>query len=1263
MHLNGMFTEELLNAFIEGIEEGCILLDENLDIKYVNRVIERIVELKSSEITGKSIDFLFKVRTSNDLYNVSSHSTFKEIIDKDQSSCVLSGKGIEGLYVETRIKKLSSSPAKGYLLFLKNPEEKIQVNRIKESEKKYKGLFDNAIEGILIVDNEGKIVDANPAACKIYRFKKEQMLKMFVKDIFPHKSAEEADLIWKEFLRNGYLDGFYKYKLNNDDVRYLDFKVRANFIEGMHLAVFSDVTEKTEIAKALRISEANLKAIFNNTNQEFVLLDTNFKIVTFNEGAQRNTLKYQGKELRVGESIFTYGREGDEEKFQYTYERLKNGETIFTEINPNYKNYSESWIEVGFIPVFDNKKILKGILISSSDITFRKKAEIALAESEARFRSLVQNSSDIITILDDEYRIKYTSASIEKILGYKEGELLDKDLLNYIHEDERNNVISNLNKICRGEHFNPILEYRFLHADEYYLHLETTCSNLISNEHVKGIVLNTRDITERKYQEENLLLLERAVDSSSNGIIISDPNQPDNPIIYANKAFEQITGYNYLDIIGKNCRYLQQNDRDQPGIEKVRKAISSHKEVNAILRNYKKDGQLFWNDLSLSPVFNRSGEISNFIGVINDITERKVADDALLEISQGISSSDNYDIYASLAMHLGIRLQTDIALVGETIGDKIITKAIWQEGEFQPYLEFPLKDSACASVIEKGICVTIENVESTYPGDFIVNKEKMRSFMGVPLKDSNGKTIGVLVLLSKGAFQNVPLAESVLNIFSVRASAELERDYYIAALKSSEEKFKELAKNSPDIIYIIDVNLKKVIYFNREDILGYNNQELSLSEGWNRIVHPDDVQRVIEHWQKFILEANNNTKSIEYRIQNRQGVYEWVTNRHIVIERNGDGSPKHVLLNLTVITERKKAEDALRESEARLKALIENTNDVMWSVDTTLSFTTMNSAFKNLFKLHFDKDIKVGDNLYHALPDMLKDEWLDYHARTLKGEIFSVEFVLSDKAKDLSYEVSYNPIYSDEGTISGVSVFARDITQRKLVENDIIRTNFELDSFVYRASHDLRAPLRSVLGLISLAKTENDEKERNTYLHLVEKSVNKLDTFISDLTNFSRNSRLEVTITKIEFRAIIEECLENLKYMDNADRIDTIININNDSEFYSDFTRINIILQNIISNAIKYQNLRNEESYVKIDIYVQNEYSEIKITDNGKGIKDEYLDKIFNMFFRASQESYGSGLGLYITKQVVEKLQGSIEVTSKLGSGTEFRIKLPNLRK
>ena len=128
---------------------------------------------------------------------------------------------------------------------------------------------------------------------------------------------------------------------------------------------------------------------------------------------------------------------------------------------------------------------------------------------------------------------------------------------------------------------------------------------------------------ERHRSEEHLHLLERAINSANNGIIITDPNQPDNPMIYVNTAVERSTGYSASEIMGRNCRFLQGKARNQPEINIIRAAIAAKKECNVVLRNYRKDGSLFWNELFISPVFNNQGKLTNFIGIQKDISERK----------------------------------------------------------------------------------------------------------------------------------------------------------------------------------------------------------------------------------------------------------------------------------------------------------------------------------------------------------------------------------------------------------------------------------------------------------------------------------------------------------------------------------------------------------------------------------------------------------------------------------------------------------------
>src|SRR5215213_7303449 len=136
---------------------------------------------------------------------------------------------------------------------------------------------------------------------------------------------------------------------------------------------------------------------------------------------------------------------------------------------------------------------------------------------------------------------------------------------------------------------------------------------------------------ERRSSEELRRLLDRAVAASSNGIVITDPNLPDNPIVYVNPAFERTTGYSMEEAIGRNCRFLQGEDRDQPALDELRAAIREGRGCRVVLRNYRKDGSLFWNELYVSPVHDEEGRLTNFVGVQNDVTERRRIEEVLRE--------------------------------------------------------------------------------------------------------------------------------------------------------------------------------------------------------------------------------------------------------------------------------------------------------------------------------------------------------------------------------------------------------------------------------------------------------------------------------------------------------------------------------------------------------------------------------------------------------------------------------------------------------
>jgi nitrogen-specific signal transduction histidine kinase len=226
---------------------------------------------------------------------------------------------------------------------------------------------------------------------------------------------------------------------------------------------------------------------------------------------------------------------------------------------------------------------------------------------------------------------------------------------------------------------------------------------------------------------------------------------------------------------------------------------------------------------------------------------------------------------------------------------------------------------------------------------------------------------------------------------------------------------------------------------------------------------------------------------------------------------------------------------------------------------------------------------------------------------------------------------------------------------------ELHKLNSELDRFVYSTSHDLRAPLASILGLVNLSRLE--DKNKDHYINLIEKSVKKLDEFINEIIDYSRNARLSLEPTEINFDKVAHSAFEDLEYLDHENKLSKTISITGSSPFYGDKTRIGIIVNNLVSNAIKYCNPNVSQPFVKVLITYNAKQAIIRVEDNGIGISEGQLQNIFKMFFRGSDRSKGSGLGLYIVKETVEKLGGTITVQSQLDKGSIFEVILPSLKK
>lgn len=225
---------------------------------------------------------------------------------------------------------------------------------------------------------------------------------------------------------------------------------------------------------------------------------------------------------------------------------------------------------------------------------------------------------------------------------------------------------------------------------------------------------------------------------------------------------------------------------------------------------------------------------------------------------------------------------------------------------------------------------------------------------------------------------------------------------------------------------------------------------------------------------------------------------------------------------------------------------------------------------------------------------------------------------------------------------------------------ELKKVNKELDHFVYATSHELRSPLTSILGILNLMEKDISGINTTKHIQLIRDGIKRVDVFVKRVLAYSQNSRTSLEIEIIHFEDIITDVINT--YQSENIGIHFIKGINEYNPFYSDAKRVRVIFENLISNAVKYSSQFGKTPFIEIQIKCKVDRAIIVVIDNGIGIAPAHQKKVFDMFYRVSTEKSGTGLGLYLVKELVEKLKGKIELESKLAQGTKFIITLLNLK-
>lgn len=336
------------------------------------------------------------------------------------------------------------------------------------------------------------------------------------------------------------------------------------------------------------------------------------------------------------------------------------------------------------------------------------------------------------------------------------------------------------------------------------------------------------------------------------------------------------------------------------------------------------------------------------------------------------------------------------------------------------------------------------------------------------------------------------------------------------------------------------------------------------------------------------------------------------------------------------------------------RKLIEKSSDVTIVTDRDFKIRYISSSSSKIFgkeSIHM-----LGSSVFELVGTNNSACWDTFLVSASKSK--SQDLVLQIDGEEKFFTAYLTNLFDDH-IISGLVIKLHDITKSKIREKALIDSSKHLDQVFYKTTHDLIAPIRSMMGLVTLAENSVEEK-RAEYLLLIRKSLVKLDGFIEEMNDFFKGERLEIKRERIDLKSLIQSEVDSLRTLHNSSSIDIEIDFDKQVDFFSDLFRIKTILTNLISNSLKYLDSSKEKSFLKLNVLVNEKEAIFRIQDNGIGIEQQYLKKIFDQFFRATVHSYGNGIGLFIVKDTIERLNGRINVTSTFGKGTTFEVTIPN---
>lgn len=1246
-------SREWLTTILESIGDGVIATDERGCVKFMNPVAEKLTGWVESEANGLSLPDVFKIidESTRVLMPNPVEVVLREgyMVGHVNHTILLSKDGNEYIIDDAAAPILDrKNGISGVVLTFRDITKKYKIEAALEaSERRFRTLIENSEDMITLLDSSGAIIYGSPAIERILGFTFEEYKATIGYDIIHPEDREISSekfmeamthpckpihLLHRVLHKNGswiWIEGTLTNMLEDRDI-------------GAIVCNFRDVTARRDAEQALEVSERRFRALIENSDDMVSMVDASGKNIYSSPACER-ILGYTNEEYS-SKSEFEYIHPDDVAAVVDKFSQILSLPNIpvLIQYRLSHKNGNWLWIEGIITNLLDDPAV--GAVVSNyRDITVRKLAEDKVIENLA----LIKSGQDELRKSEEKYRLMFdhnpqpmwiygantfefleVNTAAVKHYGYSKEEFKKMTIKDILPKKEFSRLLKTLGK--HKELNSQSGEWQHLKKNGEIIYVEIASHTIMyGTTTARHIVVN--DITHRKQAEEKSRIYERALHNAVEGIIITDATLRDNPILFANDGFYDLTGYGPDEVLGRNCRFLQGENTDTELVQTIGKNISEHTYFEGEILNYKKDGTPFWNFLRIAPVPDENGKVTHFVGFQNDISKRKKAEAEIEESEEKYRSliENSPDIIMVLDRNYDITYINNV-ITGFTKEDVIGTNA------------FKYVPPESEQIMKQ----TFEEVYST---------KKSKNFDVVGL-GPNGSSAWYTTLVSPIFSGNDIVGLTLMT-----------RD--ITDRKNAEEVLLKNRKNLRDIVDAITVPM--VVTNSETGKVLYSNlliaEMLAVPKGV--FLKQQFIEYYLNHEDKAIIidkikEQHGVLKNYPLQLRLTTGEVIWVlmSARTIIFAEQ-----PALAVTMYDITELKVAEQKLQEHAHLLELvhdaiIVRNLDDKItyWSSGAAriYGFTSEEAIGK------FAPDligVRELDDFYSARAELFtQGNWTgEFHQRTKEGKIILVQS-------------RWKLVRNSANEPTSILVTNTDITERKSLEQQLFRSQ-RLESIGALASgiaHDLNNILTPAILGMELLKLKLPDESNHKRIDTVISTIQRGSGLIGQVLSFARGAPDERE--SINMNDIIDEVAKIARETFPRD-IDVALNLPTEALMVKgNTTQLHQILMNLCINSRDAMNAKGgtlsiEASYVVANESLINKYMDAKagsyvlitVRDTGKGIPHSLQDKIFEPFYTTKELGKGTGIGLTTVFSIVRNLGGFIGLYSEVNIGTAFSIYLP----